>query len=110
MLLNIISQNLNIALLNFQDFMIFVVVVIKYINFKTLEKLVERKREKNKIQEQKNYILTFEQSFDLKRFKKSKIRESLNVFEVIRIFKKYIQKQTIQYLFEKIVFIDVAQN
>ena len=45
--------------------MIFVVVVVKHINFETLEKLVERKREKNKMQEQKHYILTFEQLFDL---------------------------------------------
>ena len=110
MSLNIISQNLNIAFLDFQNFMIFVVVVAKYIDFETFEKLVERKREKNKIQKQKHYISTFEQSFDLRRFKKSKIRESLDAFEVIRIFEKHTQKQTIQYLFKKIVFINVAQN
>ena len=90
--------------------MTFVVVIVKYIDFETFKKLVERKREKNKMQKQKHYISTFEQSFDLRRFKKLKIRESLDAFEVIRIFEKYTQKQTIQYLFKKIVFIDIAQN
>ena len=92
MLLNIISQNLNITLSNFQDFMTFVVVVVKYIDFKILKELDEWNDEKNKMQKQKHYISTFEQSFDLRRFKKFKIRKLLNVFEAIRIFEKYIQK------------------
>ena len=58
MLLNIILQNLNIALLNFQNFMIFVVAVVKHIDFEILEEFVERKCEKNKTQEQKYYVST----------------------------------------------------
>ena len=108
MSLNIISQNLNIVLSKFQNFMIF--VVVKHIDFETLQELVERKREKNKMQKQKHYISKFDQIFDLKRSNKLKIREFLNVFEILQIFENFTQNQIIQYFFNKIEFINQFDN
>ena len=47
MSLNIISQNLNIALSKLQNFMIF--VIVKHIDFEAFQEFVERKREKDKM-------------------------------------------------------------
>ena len=70
-------------------------VVVKYINFEIFQKFVERKREKNKMQKQKHYISKFDQTFDLKRSNKLKIREFLNVFEILQIFENFTQNQII---------------
>ena len=70
-------------------------VVVKYIDFEIFQKFVERKREKNKMQKQKHYISKFDQIFDLKRSNKLKIREFLNVFEILQIFENFTQNQII---------------
>ena len=93
MSLNIISQNLNIVFSKFQDFMTF--IIVKHIDFEILQELVERKREKSKMQKQKHYISKFDQIFDLKRSNKFKIREFLNVFETLQMFENFIQNQII---------------
>ena len=85
-------------------------VIVKHIDFEVFQKLVERKRKKNKMQKQKHYISKFDQTFNLKRSNKFKIREFLNVFEILQIFENFTQNQIIQHFFNKIEFIDQFDN
>ena len=60
----------------------------KFIRFEDL-----LNKNKTREQKQKYYISKFDQTFDLKRsFKlKSKIRESLNIFETLKMFENFTQ-------------------
>ena len=85
----------------------------KHIRFENLlDKNKMKKQKQKQKQQRKFYTLSFDQSFDLRRFSKlkMKIRESLDIFEILKLLENFTQNQIIQHFLDKIEFIDQFDN